>query len=171
MRRRPAPIVFFWDGAVMAPLLRCFKAAQQRFQAGEQYRMWVEHDRSQASHNAYFAELTEQWRKLLWGPRGADFPTVEHLRHHALIRTGFCDIASEELPSAEAAERMAAFLRGLDALELAEVSSFDNCLTIKTAVSQSRAVMGTRGFQASKAAVLDYVARLVGRDAPAIEAD
>jgi hypothetical protein len=55
---------------------------------------------------------------------------------------------------------MAAFVRAQD--DFAVVAVSDAVLTVYTAKSQKLSAMGKRDFQASKTAVLDYAAGLVG---------
>jgi len=89
-------------------------------------------ERSQASHAHYFAALAERWRALPIELRER-YPTVDALRHLALIRTGY--FVEHEITVDRG--------RGLVIQLLAQ--------------SQSRGAMGRDEFQRSKDAVLDYI--------------
>jgi hypothetical protein len=88
------------------------------------------------------------------------FPTPEHLRKYALIRTGqYVETVYPAASKAEA-ERFARWFRADDEFALVHV---DGCLvTVRRAKSQSKRAMGGKEFQASKTRVLDFIALLVG---------
>ena len=149
--------IFRWDGESMIPLRP--KLADKDFVIGETYHLEVIEERSAKSHNHYWAALTEAWRNL---PDDAAerFPTVESLRKFALIKAGFCDSRSIVAGSKAEAQRLAAFIRPTD--EFAIVTTSEATVTVYTAKSQSMRAMGKQDFQASKDAVLDYAAGLIG---------
>lgn len=154
-----APLIFRWDGESMVPWRRYAKLCDTEFTIGEDYRLEVIEERSAKSHSHYFAALTEAWRNL---PEDAAerFPTVESLRKFALIKAGFCDSRSIVAGSKAEAQRLAAFIRPAD--EFAIVTTSEATVTVYTAKSQSMKAMGKADFTASKNAVLDYVAGLIG---------
>ena len=143
----------------MEPLPRFAKQADADFVIGEVYRLGVIEERSQASHSHYFACLHDAWLNL---PEelGRRFPTVEHLRKQALIRTGYHDERSIVCASEDEAQQVAAFVSPMD--DYAFVTVFGNVVTVYTAKSQALRAMGKDVFQASKDAVLSYVADLIG---------
>lgn len=151
----PPPLPFTWDGEVMRP--RQPRAADRAYVVGEGYTLAPVEDRSAASHRHYFAQIAEAFASL---PDGSDFASAEHLRKAALIRAGYRDERSVVCGSAAAAERVAAFLRPLD--EYAVVSVSGASVVMLTAKSQSLRAMGKTAFEASKEAVLNVVAELVG---------
>lgn len=133
--------------------------AQKAFVIGQSYRLVTVEERSQASHNAYFAELSTAFDNL---PESLMelHPTVEHLRKHALIRTGYADERQFVCSSEAEAIRLAAFLRPMD--DYAIVLQKGRVCTVYTAKSQSMKAMDKQTFAASRKAVLDYVAQLIG---------
>lgn len=159
------PIPMRWDGEAMVPLPRLAAEADRAFVIGQVYRM-VEHlDRSMASHGHYFAELNEAWANLP-DDLAALYPSAEHLRKAALIRTGHADSRQFVASSKAEALRLAAFMRPVD--EYAIVSVAGATVTVWTARSQSMRAMGKRAFETSKADVLGYVAGLIGTTRPAL---
>jgi hypothetical protein len=156
------PIICFWDGTVMVPLLRFAKLAAQQFTIGKQYRVAVQNDRSVASHNHYFAAIETQWRKLLWGPLGSKFQTSEQLRHYALIQCGWYHQRWATFSTQKDADKAAMLISQHLKKELVLVE--DARVSVLTAQSQSRAEMGDKDFQASKKDVLEYIEKLVKRD-------
>jgi hypothetical protein len=113
------------------------------------YRLIVEAERSANSHRQYMAAVGEAWSNL---PEylADEFPTPDDLRKWALIRTGFCDTHKV------VGNKILRF-NGYSVV----VTDSDGVTTVRTARSQSFAAMGKKEFEASKAAVLDYLAGLV----------
>lgn len=153
----PQPIKFRWDGEAMAPLDP--RAADREYAIGETYPLVVYEGRSQASHDHFFAALHDAWLNL---PEAATerFPTKDHLRKYALIKTGYRDERSLACSSKAEALRVAAFVRPQDDFAVVIVSG--SLVTVYTAKSQSKKAMGKAVFQQSKDAVLTYVAGLIG---------
>jgi hypothetical protein len=116
-------------------------------------------NRSLATHNHFFAALADAHANL---PHDlADrWPTSEHLRKYALIRTGYRDERSIIAASKAEARRVAAFIKPMD--EFAVVSVHDAAVVVWTAKSQSMKAMGKKAFGESKNAVLSFVAELIG---------
>lgn len=161
-----APLFYVWQGDGFTPLPRFQKAADKQFVIGQQYRLEVSEERSTASHNHYFAAVTEAWKNL---PHGSEdqFPTPEHLRKYALVKAGYCDTTTVVLSSRDNALRVAAICRRLDAYAI--VIAIHNTVTVHTAKSQSHRSMNRAEFQASKSAVLEIVAAMVGTTPALIE--
>jgi hypothetical protein len=115
------------------------------------YRLIVAAERSAASHRHYMASVAEAWKNL---PEhlADEFPTPDHLRGWALIRTGFCDVVKV------VGNRRS--MRRIEGYSVIEVDD-EGTMTIRTARSQSYAAMARKEFEASKTAVLDYLAALV----------
>jgi hypothetical protein len=157
-----SPLPFRWNGEAFEPLPRARRACDEAFVIGEVYTLAEEKARSSVSHRHYFAMVHEAWATL---PEhmAAQFPTAEHLRKFALIKTGFAD--SRQIVAASKAEalRLAAFIRPLDEYGLVTVEGA--VVTHWTAQSQSTRAMGGKLFQESKSAVLDYIAGLSGAQA------
>jgi hypothetical protein len=135
------------------------KRCDALFVVGEAYQLEMRSDRSEASHRAYFAAIHECWINL---PEHMleQFPTSEHLRKFALIRSGYRDERSIVCSSAAEAKQVAGFVKPMD--DFAVVSSDGPLVTVWTAKSQSYRAMPKGEFQASKQAVLDYLAGMIG---------
>jgi len=133
--------------------------ADKRFVVGVQYRLVEFHDRSENSHRAYFAALHEAWQNLA-DDQLERWPTSEHLRKWALIKSGYCDERSIVAASKAEALRLVAFMRPLD--DYAVVIAKDSVINVYTAKSQSIRAMGKTDFGDSKSKVLDIVAGLIG---------
>ncbi len=153
------PIHFEWTGEEMRPLSRFAKECDKRFVIGERYCLEEVQQRSMKSHAHYFASIASAWGSLPeeWAER---FPTPDHLRRYALIKAGYCDQRTIVCASKAEAHRIAAFITPMDTYAL--VLPFDATVTVWTAKSQSLKAMGRKDFQASKDAVLEIVAGLVG---------
>jgi hypothetical protein len=144
------PLVYFkWHGGAMHPTGRFSRLAERTFTSDMTYRMIVEEERSGASHRQYMAAVHAAWMQLP-EPWDIAFPTEDHLRKYALIRTGFCTITkvvgTKRVP--------------VDGYAI--VCEEDGVTTIYQAKSQSYQTMGAEEFQKSKTAVLDYLADMVG---------
>jgi hypothetical protein len=149
------PLAYRWDGKAMVPVPYFADEAKRSFIIGDMYRLAEVNERSSNTHNHYFASLTEAWRNL---PEeiAPDFPSVEHLRKWALIRTGYCDIQKIAVASEHDAKSLATFARTKD--EFAVVTIAENIVTIATAKSQSYRAMDKQEFASSKTDVLECVA-------------
>ena len=135
------------------------RVADKEFVVGEQYRMAEIQERSDASHNHYFASVGEAW-KTLPDELLEEYPTAEHLRKKALIRCGYRDERSIVAGSKAEALRLSAFVKPMD--EYAIVTVSEAVVRVYTAQSQSRKAMGAKTFQESKQAVLDWLDDLLG---------
>lgn len=153
------PITMQWDGEVMRPLPRFARECDRRYVVGETYPLEVHEERSSNTHRHYFAALNDAWSNL---PEAVapQFATVEHLRKWALIKSGFCDTRDHVCGTDAEARRLAAFIEPIDSYAVVEVRG--PVVRIHTAKSQSVRSMDKATFQASKQAVLDVVANLVG---------
>lgn len=158
MKVIPLPMVWTDDG-VFKPLERYAKRADQQFAVGEIYRVTVEEERSMASHGAYFAQL-KRIHDNLPEKIAQEFPTVEHFRKRALIRTGFCSHRHIVLQSDRDALTVAAMMGEVDEYALVEVKG--NVVHVYRPQSQSVQAMKKEEFEASRIAVLELGARLIG---------
>lgn len=154
------PVVFVWDGEAMVPVNGFHaRACDRRFVVGERYPLDEVHARSQATHAHYFAVLREVWQSLP-DPLSAQFTSPEKLRKYALIRTGYHVKNQHVCKSQAEAYRLAAVIRPYDEYQIVEV---DGCVvTVYHAMSQDHRSMDRATFQASKTAVLDWCADLIG---------
>ncbi len=160
-----AHIPMSWTGEAFEPVARFRKLCDEEFVVGQHYRVTAEEERSEASHGHYFVVLGKAFSTL---PDDAAerFPTEDHLRAYCLIKAGFCDITTTPLGSKADALRVVALVKTLDPFALAVPR--DNVVTIYRAQSQSYKAMGKERFQASKTAVLDILADMLGVEPAAL---
>ena len=158
------PLKFRWDGKAMKPTVPA--AADGMYEVGRSYWLepWV--PASSASRSHYFASIKEAWNNL---PEHLSdrFPSPEHLRKYALIRSGYHDERTIVAGSKAEARRIAAFIRPMD--EFAVVTVHEATIVVHTAKSQSARAMGKADFQKSKSDVLDLLAPMIGVERPALE--
>jgi hypothetical protein len=160
------PMSFRWMGDCMVPLRP--RDADRFYVVGEVYRLVEHQDRSQASHNHYFACIAEAWNNLSddWAAR---LPTPEHLRKHALIKAGYADKETFVASSKAEALRIAGFIRP-PADHYVIITVDGPIVTRWTAHSQSQRAMGKKTFEESKQAVLRICAELIGTTQQALSA-
>ena len=151
-------IAFKYTGGRMVPLGRFRREADATFDEGNIYHLAEVKGRSAASHSHYFACLHDAWLSL---PEelALRFPTEEHMRKWALIRTGYTKRVDIACGTLAAAARVAAFIRSDDQYCVASVAG--TSATKWTALSQSNAAMGGEEFQKSKSDVLDFLEDLL----------
>jgi len=153
-----APMPYRWTGDAWVIHPRFQRQADAAFAIGE-VRMMVEvEERSEASHRQEFAWLKDAWLSL--PERLADqFATAEHLRKRALIETGFYHETVIDCGTTASALRVASYARGED--DFAHVVTRGPLVVVRKAKSQSRRAMAKDEFQASKTAILEWVASLL----------
>lgn len=153
------PLPFTWDGEHMVIRPGFQRQADAQYVVGEDYRLAPIEERSEASHRQEFAWLREAWASL---PEGMadDFPSAEHLRKRALIATGFCTTTDYVCGSSAEAIRWASNLRK-EADEYALVIVAKTVVRVCKAKSQSRRAMDKAEFQASKTAIMEWIATLL----------
>lgn len=122
--------------------------------------------RSKVSHDHFFASVQEAFDNLPEDMRD-DFVTPEHLRKWCLIKAGYRDERSIVASSKAEALRIAAYIRPMD--DFAIVVVRQATVTQYVAKSQSLKAMGKTEFQASKDAVFDVLAKLIGTDVTALK--
>lgn len=158
-----APLIFTWDGEVMRPAGAGWaRRADKAFVVGERYSLVEEADRSQATHNHFFASLHDLWSNL---PESMteDFGNFEGFRKRGLIAKGYCTVADTVFSCEADAVKAAAIATGSDPYCVVDVRG--QVVRIYRAESQSRRAMGAKRFAESKSAVLQWAADLVGVDA------
>lgn len=163
------PLTFRWEGDSFVPANRFMaNRADQEFVIGQTYRLVEHHERSGESHRHYFAALHEAWQNL--PEKAAErFPTSEHFRKFALIKTGHYDKEILVATTPEEARKFAAFLKPIDEFAIVTV---EGCTVSRyTPKSQSLRAMGKKDFQKSKQDVLDYAASLIGVEPEQLKAE
>ena len=160
---RPRPVVCVWEGDVFRPLPRFQQLCDRQFAVHEEYPLMIVEERSQASHNHYFAAVAEAFNNLSeeWENR---FPTSEHLRAWSLVQEGYCTENTYVCSTPAEARKLAATLRQLAPLSV--ISLKGNVVQHFVPESQSQMAMKKERFEASKAAVLARVASMA-RTTPA----
>ena len=154
------PIVFQWSGEAMVPASGFWaRKADQTYVVGETYKMVEHHERSSRSHAHYFASIHDAWQTLP-DEMLEIYPTSEHLRKKALIRTGHRDERSIVCASKAEALRLGAFIKPMDDYAIVDVR--EAVVRVWTAKSQSTKAMGAKAFQQSKSDVLDFIDALLG---------
>jgi hypothetical protein len=151
---------FTWNGAQMIPMRA--EAAQKAFVIGRRYWLDEVSERSWISHQHEFAWIAEAWGNLPEAMMEL-YPTPEHLRKAALIATGWYREVFVEAGNKEAARRVASYVRGDD--EFAHVVISGPAVIVKKARSQrTRGLdrMNSKEFEASKQAILGWIATLIG---------
>lgn len=154
-----APMLFRWDGLAMLLHRRHHNEAAQHYVIGQSYRLVELEERSEVSHNHEFGWLKEAWLSL---PESIanDYPSPEHLRKRALIATGWCTVTDYPCGSRAEAIRWAANIRR-EADEYTIVQIERTVVRVFKAKSQSRRSMDKGDFQASKTAIIEWVAKLL----------
>jgi len=161
------PLSFEWDGEAFRPA-NPFHArmCNRHFVVHQRYTLIEHHERSGESHRHFFAALHEAWQNL--PERLAEqFPTSEHLRKYALIKTGYHDQTAYACQSRAEAMRLAAAIRPLGDFSI--VTTQGPTVLRFTAKSQSMRAMGKKDFQESKDKVLDFISALIGSSRDALE--
>jgi hypothetical protein len=157
------PITLTYDGAgrFSAPTKWWQDFGDRYYTRGERYNLVPHNARSRASHNHYFAALHEAWQNLPteWALL---FPTAEHLRKYALVKTGWCNIQAFAMAAPKEAHELQKVLKAYD--EFSVVTARENVVTKATAMSQSEKAMGKDDFAKSKDDVLAVISAMIGTD-------
>lgn len=122
------PLLFQYEGdGIFQPASSFHARSADKQYVGELYKLIEHHDRSDNTHRHYFASVKNGFDNLHDSMHG-EYPTAEHLRKKALIRTGYREERSIVCASKAEAERVAAFIRPMD----------DYCVVVpQTALSTS----------------------------------
>lgn len=157
MSAPPIPCVFLKGSFV--PLRRAQNLAAAHYGEGEVVLLAPLEERSEASHDHQFAWLKEAWLQL---PESiADqFPTPTHLRKRALIEAGYYDETMVDAGTRAAALRVAAFMQTREPFAFVVVRG--PYAVMRTPKSQSHRAMGREDFQASKTAIMEIIANMIG---------
>lgn len=149
-----------WEGDCFRPVGKYWaEQCDKHFVIGERYVMVEEAERSDASHKHFFAALKEAWRNLR-EDQAVMFPTVDHLRAHALIKAGYCNERRIVAANNSEALMLSTMVHQWSPYAVIEVSG--NVVTIWEAMSQSRKAMGKARFEDSKTKCLDIAAGMIG---------
>ena len=105
------PVEMHWDGKAMIPQPRFVALCKKQYTPGECYVLGVNEERSIASHRHYFAAINEAWQNLP-EDKVARYPSAEHLRKWALIKSGYHNERSISVRFQEAGRCHRRFYRG-----------------------------------------------------------
>ncbi len=144
----PTVITYQWNGEAMVPIRRFHNHCAATFKPGELYFFEAQQPRRESSHRHYFAALDEAWPSL---PHEYDLEpwaqSREHLRHYALIRTGWFNATVHQCASNAEAVRWSAIMRPNKPFAI--VTAVRSTVVEQHAVSQQRAAMGSNDFMLS----------------------
>ena len=164
------PIYCEWDGEAFRPLQRHAKQCASSYVIGERYFIEAQAPRDMRQRRAYFAGLNDAWRNL---PEeiAEQFPSADHLRKHALCRTGYCTESKQLFTTPRDAVLAAAFAATASDFSIVVVSGA--AVRVWKPESQSVKAMGADRFNQSIRDVEMFVAGLIGvtPDALAREAE
>ena len=155
------PLRYLGEGGFQAPGAFA-KKLDAALVVGEVLRWEQVPERSLKSHKFYFATIADAWANL---PESLvdEFPSPEHLRKYALIKSGYCTTIKLVLPTNAEAVAACAFIQASDEFVICE--PIGRVATISRASSQSMRAMGKKQFEESKSRVLDVISGLIGADA------
>jgi hypothetical protein len=153
------PVEYHWDGRAMIPQPRFVALCKKQYTPGECYVLGVNEERSIASHRHYFAAINEAWQNLP-EDKVARYPSAEHLRKWALIKSGYHNERSIVCDSKKQADAIVAFIEALDEFSVTLVKG--PVVKVYTAKSQAVDSMGREEFEKSKADVLAILGETIG---------
>lgn len=160
---RPRPVAFIWDGNVMIPLPRFKRLCDEQFAISEEYPLMILEERTQASHNHYFAAVHEAYLNLA-EDYAQEFDSEDDMRKWCLCKEGYCTKEQYVLNTAGDAMQMRDALKKQEGYRIVRVNG--NVVTVWYPLSQSRPAMKKQMFEDSKAAVLARAASMA-RTTPA----
>lgn len=164
------PLLWTWDAeaAVMRPRPAFIAEAKRVYVDGGIYRLGEIEHRSDVSHNHQFAWLNEAWKNL---PEhyAQEFPSAEHLRKWALIQAGYYNETLIDVGSNAVAISVAKAMRSMD--EFSQIVVRGDLVVRREAKSQKKSEMDKAEFQASKTAMMEIVAPMIGVTANELQAN
>lgn len=156
-------IIYECTGELMRPLAYHYDLFTRTFESGKRYQLIEFRERSRETHDHFFATVAGYWHN--WPENyERELPSADHLRKHALIRTGHyiqCMIVHSSLEAASAYVRN--FIRYVDYAEGSIASTVNGTATVmRMAKSQRKNVMDDKEFARSKNDVLDFCQAVTG---------
>ena len=152
------PVPCTWDGDAFQPARNWRRTCDQHFTVGQTYIVQPEEPRNMRRHKAYFAGIADSWQSLP-DHLVSEYPSSEHLRHRALIATGFATQRDYVAASRAEALRLSAFLPMLDTYAVVTIQG--PVVRVWKAESQSVRAMGAERFKASCEAVERWIGDLL----------
>ena len=147
-------------------LFRCLHPKRVKLDVGEVHGWQIAEHRSKASHDHFFAIINEAWRNLP-EDMADDFPSPEHLRKWALIKSGFCSETRIACANNNEAMTLATKAKAMDKYSIVAIDG--KAVTIWTADSQRRDAMGRQAFQEAKERAIHIISNLLGIDATSLK--
>lgn len=142
-------------------VFRCLYPNRISVPVGEVRGWQMMESRSKASHDHFFAVVTEAWKSLP-EDMAEEFPSPDHLRKWALIKAGFCTMTKVACSNNEAAVNLLRAWKAVDRYSILNVDG--KVVTIWTADSQRKDTQGRKEFQAAKDAAMHILSNLIGTD-------
>jgi hypothetical protein len=162
--RTQAPqVVYEWTGEVMRPLAYHEDLCAREFKPGKKYKLVEFSERSRETHDHFFATVAGYWQN--WPEKyERELPDADHLRKHALIRTGHYIQSIMAHASLEVATSyIRNFLRYVEYAEGSITTTAAGTATVmRIAKTQRKKVMEAAEFAKSKQDVLDFCAAVTG---------
>lgn len=162
---RPALVRMRWErGALVPDGNEACAILHDHLEEGEIRLIEIDPERSRATHRHQFGFVRQAWSNL--PDHATDLrwaKTPDTLRKHALCMTGFCQTQVVALgDEARAAEFAETLQRMLLEDEYRVIEASGPTVAILTAESQKLGAMGRDRFQASKQAIGEWLADLIG---------
>lgn len=149
------------EGEFSAIAIATRELLDRKLIVGESYRIDIYNERSSAFHNKYFATIAEAWQHLP-DPWDAILPSPTHLRKYALIKAGWCTVATYPLRSDADAIIAVSTAKMEDEYCLAVASG--SVLTIYRAKSQRWTAQYAVEFYETAVRVFDVIGGIIGVD-------
>ncbi|MBI1202657.1 MAG: hypothetical protein GC182_09120 [Rhodopseudomonas sp.] len=155
------PVTFQWDGDQMVPFIGAKELCNLQYIVGERYRLSPYDERSDKTHNQFFAVVHEAWHN--WPEYHPDqFGSDRALRKFALIRTGHYDQFTTIFGDSKEAARFIARL--IEDEGYIESSIVGQVAVIRMAKTQKVLSMPRKPFQIVKQDVFDFLSAIIGVD-------
>jgi hypothetical protein len=148
-------IKLLWTGEVLKPA----HPMREELKVGSVHRFVLDDERSIASHNHYFAALQIAYNNLPENTQ-ARFQCFEHFRAWCLMKCGYAKQDLYPMDTEKDAKVLATAIGGRHPFAIITISG--TTVQVLTPMSQSKSAMGHDLFQASKVAVLDLAASMIG---------
>lgn len=147
-------------------VFRCLHPKRIKLDVGEVHGWQMAEHRSAKSHDHFFACVNEAWKSLP-EDMADDFPSPEHLRKWALIKSGFCSETRIVCANNNEAMALATKAKAMDRYSIVAIDG--KAVTIWTADSQRKDAMGRKVFQDAKEKALHIISQLIGTDAATLK--
>ena len=154
----PRSFPFTWKDEALRPFVLPSQIPH-RWKSGDVVWLMEDAISGDKSRRHMFAWLRSAWSHL---PEeyGDVYLTPEHLRKAALIAAGWCRETVVEAGTSRRADAIAAAMHGMD--EFAIVFVRDEYVICRRAKSQAKAAMSADEFNASKRAIMEIIANMIG---------